>query len=178
MRSMKWGDGMKLITNLYDHQRKAVEKLERITIGALYMEQGTGKTRTALELIKKRLDAGKVGKVLWLCPCSVKENLRRDLLKHCSDISMITICGIETLSSSIRVNSELLDMVQNNKVYLIVDESNLAKHHKACRILQVQAHTQRNTYKQVRKRPVFAVVHSRLANTWVQILLELRGESP
>ena len=133
MRSMKWGDGMKLITNLYDHQRKAVEKLERITIGALYMEQGTGKTRTALELIKKRLDAGKVGKVLWLCPCSVKENLRRDLLKHCSDISMITICGIETLSSSIRVNSELLDMVQNNKVYLIVDESNLVKNHRAKR---------------------------------------------
>ena len=124
---------LEMTTSLYDHQKKAVEKLSKLKVGALYMEMGTGKTRTALELIKIRLEKGKINHVLWLCPCSVKESLKRELLKHCKNISMITICGIETLSSSIRANIELLKLVQEKEVYLIVDESNLVKNHKAKR---------------------------------------------
>lgn len=124
---------MILKTDMYEHQIRAVDKLKHIKVGALYMEMGTGKTRTALELIKLRLDAGKVDKVLWLCPCSVKESLRRDLLLHVDDISCITICGIETLSSSIKTNTRLLKMVSTSSVYLIVDESNLVKNHNALR---------------------------------------------
>ena len=45
---------MILKTKLKEHQIKAFEKLSKIKIGALYMDQGTGKTRTALELIKNR----------------------------------------------------------------------------------------------------------------------------
>ena len=111
------------------------------------MEMGTGKTRVALELIKIRLDAGKVDHILWLCPCSVKESLRRDLLKHCEDISNITICGIETLSSSIKANVELMDMVQNNNVYLIVDESNLVKNHQAKRTIRIIRLAEKCKYK-------------------------------
>lgn len=126
---------MECITNLFEHQKRCVEKLRRIKIGALYLEMGTGKTRTALELIKIRLEKGRVNHVIWLCPCSVKENLRRDLIKHtgseCSDI--ITICGIETLSSSIKTNTDLLKLVNNKECYLIVDESNLVKNFKAKR---------------------------------------------
>ena len=33
---------MRLITEMYSHQIKAVEKLKRIKIGAAYMEMGTG----------------------------------------------------------------------------------------------------------------------------------------
>jgi len=54
---------MQLKTKLYEHQKKAVEKLQRIKVGALYMEMGTGKTRTALELAAKRYNAGKVGRI-------------------------------------------------------------------------------------------------------------------
>lgn len=129
---------MTLKTDLYEHQKHAVEKLQRIKVGALYMEMGTGKTRTALELVKQRLDAGKVDKVLWLCPCSVKENLRRDLLKHTDNIDNITIYGIQTLSSSIKANIELLNLVQNYKTYLIVDESNLIKNHRAQRTINIE----------------------------------------
>lgn len=125
---------MYLKTELFEHQEKAVEKLSKIKVGALYMEMGTGKTRTALELIKNRLDKGKVNHVLWLCPCSVKENLKRDIIKHAGgDVSMFTICGIETLSSSIRANSILLRLVKDKNVFLIVDESNLVKNHLAQR---------------------------------------------
>lgn len=126
---------MKLITPLYDHQRQAVQKLSRIKIGALYMEMGTGKTRTALELIAKRFNAGKVDHILWLCPCSVKKTIEKEIRKHIhgDDISMFTICGIETLSSSIRTNRELLQLVRQKKTYLLVDESILVKNSRAKR---------------------------------------------
>lgn len=126
---------MELVTSMYDHQVKAVEKLSKIKVGAAYMEMGTGKTRVALELIKIRLEKDRIDHILWLCPCSVKETLRRDIIKHtdseCSEF--ITICGIETLSSSIKTNLELLELVQKKRCYLIVDESNMIKNHKAKR---------------------------------------------
>lgn len=114
---------------MYEHQLKAVDKLSKVKVGALYMEQGTGKTRTTLELINKRLAVKKAEHILWLCPCSVKENLKRDIIKHIGELDeeLITICGIETLSSSIKANLELLELVENKNVYLIVDESNLVK---------------------------------------------------
>ena len=70
---------MKIKTELLPYQRDAYNKLIRLKVGALYMEMGLGKTRTALEIIQHRLEAGKLNKVLWLCPCSVKDNLRVDL---------------------------------------------------------------------------------------------------
>lgn len=130
---------MALKTELYEHQQKAVKKLSKIKVGALYMEMGTGKTRAALELVAQRYNAGKINHVLWLCPCSVKENLRRELIKHVDgSIDMFTVCGIETLSSSIRANTKLLELVQRHKVYIIVDESNMVKNHKAKRTQNIE----------------------------------------
>ena len=99
------------------------------------MEQGTGKTRTALELINIRLNKGRIDHVIWLCPCSVKETLRRDIIKHTGDeqSDLITICGIETLSTSIKWNSYLLEIANNKSCYLIVDESSKTKNHRAKR---------------------------------------------
>ena len=73
---------MTIKTKLYTHQKNAVEKLQKIKVGALYMEQGTGKTRTALELVKIRYERKKINHVIWLCPCSVKYNLQRDIELH------------------------------------------------------------------------------------------------
>ena len=86
-----------LKTKLLKHQAVGVEKLKRLKVGALYMEMGTGKTRTALELIKLKLDKGKINHIIWLCPCECKINLQRDIEKHCFCDGVITICGIETL---------------------------------------------------------------------------------
>ena len=74
-----------MLTGLYPHQQNAVDKLIHIKIGALYMEQGTGKTRTALELIRRRWESGKIDCVLWLCPCGTKENLKENISFHASD---------------------------------------------------------------------------------------------
>ena len=51
-----------LNNELLPHQREAVEKLRKWKIGALFMEQGTGKTITALELYRIKSEAGKVKK--------------------------------------------------------------------------------------------------------------------
>lgn len=98
------------------------------------MKMGKGKTRTALELIKLRFEVGKIDNVLWLCPCSVKENLKRDIKKHVeSGTEIIQIYGIESLSQSDRLYLKLLDIATNTKTYLVVDESNLVKNHFAKR---------------------------------------------
>ena len=112
------------------------------------MEMGTGKTRVALELINIRLQKDRIDHVIWLCPCSVKENLKRDIIKHTGEEQeCITICGIETLSSSIKANSYLLDLVKNKRCYLIVDESNLVKNHKAKRSQNIIRLAEYCTYK-------------------------------
>ena len=104
---------MKMLTDLYPWQRAGVDKLIGIRVGALYMEMGTGKTRTALEIIQRRLDAGKISHVLWLCPCSVRNNLRDDIQKHADGaLARIAIYGIESLSSSLTLYEKLIKYVR------------------------------------------------------------------
>ena len=140
---------IKFFTQLLPHQEAAVEKLRRLRVGALFMEQGTGKTRTALELINIRLEKDKVDKVLWLCPCSVIENLMMDFEKHCGSRleEVVKVCGIESLSSSVRLNSECLEYVENNRVFLVVDESILIKTFWAKRSQNIQKLAEHCTYR-------------------------------
>lgn len=138
---------MKFKTEMYDYQKNAYEKLRSIKIGALYMEMGTGKTRVALELIKNRLDRGKINNVLWLCPCSVKNGLKMNLADHTDNSSLIQIHGIESLSQSDRLYFKLLTMVDNTKTFLIVDESNLVKNHFAKRTDRIQELAKKCEYR-------------------------------
>ena len=48
-------------------------------------------------------------------------------------LESVTICGIETLSSSVRANAYLLEKAKKNKCMLIVDESLLVKNPRAYR---------------------------------------------
>lgn len=133
---------MKLKNKLLPHQAEAVAKLIRLKVGALFMEQGTGKTITTLEIVRIRLEAEKINSVIWLCPCSAKCNIKREIIKNCPDemLGIFTICGIETLSSSIRALSYLLNLSKQKECFLVVDESLLIKNPKAYRtknILQI-----------------------------------------
>lgn len=136
------------ITDLLPYQQDAVNKLKQLKVGALFMEQGTGKTRTALSLIGPRLAAGKVDCVLWLCPCSVKRNLREDLIFHCGGMpEEIVIRGIESLSSSDRLYMQLMKLVETHKVFLIVDESSLTKNKMAIRTSRIVELSKHCKYK-------------------------------
>ena len=126
---------LQLLNPLLPHQIDAVNKLSKIKVGALFMEQGTGKTITALELIRVRYCAEKINKVIWLCPCSAKQNIKSEIKKHCPDqmLSLFTICGIESLSTSVRTLSYLLTKSKMYKCFLVVDESLLIKNPNAYR---------------------------------------------
>lgn len=139
---------MTLKTELYPYQNEAVKKLTNVKIGALYMEMGTGKTRTALELIKIRLDAAKVKQVLWLCPFSCVKDLPELLSEHVSDfLHICKIVGIESLSTSVRINEELDKYVSSAPTYLIVDESLLVKNPQAYRTRNIIRLSQKCEYK-------------------------------
>lgn len=141
---------MRFSTMLMPHQIAAVEKLRHVKVGALYMEQGTGKTRTTLELTNLRIEAGKVDCILWLCPCSVKRSLREDIMYHCDGFpNSIIIRGIESLSSSDKLYLMLCELVQKYKVFLVIDESNLVKNHKAVRTGRIVQLSQACQYKMI-----------------------------
>lgn len=126
---------MNLKNELMPHQKAGVEKLIQLKVGALFMEQGTGKTITTLEMARLRYESGKIDFVIWLCPCSAKGNIKSEIIRHCpAELRKIfTICGIETLSTSIRAISYLLSLADSHKCFLVVDESLLIKNPKAYR---------------------------------------------
>lgn len=122
------------LDDLEPHQKDAVKKLSKLKVGALYMEQGTGKTRTAMQLAIDRYKAKKIDLIIWLCPCNVKGEIYQEWLKHYGSVPrFLVICGIETLSSSVKWNSLLLDLVLSHNTYLIIDESLLIKNGRAKR---------------------------------------------
>ena len=50
-------------------QRKAVEKLSRLKAGALFMGMGSGKTKVACDLIRRKLDC--IDAVIWIAPAAL-----------------------------------------------------------------------------------------------------------
>lgn len=104
------------------------------------MDMGTGKTRTAIEMISRRISAGKISRALWLCPYSIQHNIADDIGKHCFDgwQSIIRIAGIESLSSSQSLIPDLVRYVTAEPCMLVVDESSLVKNHQAIRSQEVE----------------------------------------
>lgn len=139
---------MMIKKELLGYQKAAVEKLKKYKIGALYMDMGTGKTLTALQLIKDRLDQNKIDHCLWLCPCSIKKETEENI-RDCAALpeNFLTICGIETLSSSRKKFEKLMKLVHDKKCYFIVDESLLVKNFYAKRSENIIKLSQYTKYK-------------------------------
>lgn len=105
---------------LNDDQKSAIEKLNALKIGALFMECGTGKTQTATALVNsvKGIDY-----LLWICPCQTKENLRREL-ELCGLDYEPDIVGVESIAQSERIYNEVLKKIQASKhPFIVCDES-------------------------------------------------------
>lgn len=143
---------MKTITPLFAHQCAAVEKMLSTRIGALFMDMGTGKSLTAIELVARR-QAG-IERVLWFCPVSLKETIRYEILKHtdCTpgDIYLFSdrtddhslspafwhIIGIESMSASDRMVLAAHHLITEQSM-VIVDESSYIKGYNALRTLRI-----------------------------------------
>lgn len=137
-------------TDLMPHQVPAITKLVRLTVGALYLEMGLGKTRCAIELIARRWRARKVDQVVYLCPVALKGTVATEWQRHttlpvaaiCLDgprVAMATlraaavvIVGIESVSSSARTIMRLRDLI-GPRTFVVLDESTLIKGHRALR---------------------------------------------
>lgn len=124
---------MKRSTSLSDDQKKAIDKLEKLRVGALFMEPGTGKTLTALNIIS----TADTDWVLFIVPFQTKQNLQDELDKWGFDMPY-RIEGVETLSNSDRVYLELLDELNKyKKPFIVVDESLKIKNASAKRTQRV-----------------------------------------
>ena len=137
-------------TSPMSHQLAAVEKVSPSRVAGLFMEMGTGKSLTAIELTRRR--AAKIDKAVWFCPVSLKETVRQEIRKH-TDCQNIDICvfndkttaknlpsvavrwyvvGIESMSSSNRVVAAVNSLVME-KTMVILDESSYIKGHRSMR---------------------------------------------
>lgn len=65
------------MTVLSVSQQQAIDKLEKLRVGALFMEPGTGKTLTAIQLV----ESSQADFVLWIVPFQTKGNLKDELTK-------------------------------------------------------------------------------------------------
>lgn len=147
-------------TELMPWQQAAVEKLKPTRVGGLFMEMGTGKTRTIIEIVKQRIQ--KIDKVVWFCPVSLKDTIRLEILKHtdCGDIYQFDdkttadtipdarwiIVGLESLSSSNRVTFAVNSLI-TEKTFVILDESSYIKGHKAKRTERATFLTEKANYR-------------------------------
>ena len=103
---------------LTDQQRHGFQKFKELRVGALFMEQGTGKTRVALELIKDT----DCDLALFFCPFSTKNNLITEIEKWGINIEY-KVYGYETIASSDNNYLDILKLVKNRNVFIVADES-------------------------------------------------------
>lgn len=145
---------MNCVTSLYSHQQAAVDKLISSRVGALFMEMGTGKTRTAIELVCRR--QARIRRVVWVCPVSLKPTICHEILKHtdCAPADVYPfddkttahnlpsafwyIVGLESISGSDRVTLAAMHLMDAD-TFVIVDESSYIKTHNAVRTRRLTA---------------------------------------
>lgn len=101
-------------------QNQAIEKLGRLKVGALFMQQGTGKTKTALDLISSKRH--KIDYVLWICPCSLKNEIESERQKWYPELEL-DVVGCESIGSSDRIYLELIKKIDGKRTFIVVDES-------------------------------------------------------
>jgi SNF2 family DNA or RNA helicase len=151
-------------TKLLAHQKKAADLMEPIRINALFMEMGTGKSRTAIELaVRRQL---RISNVIWYCPVSLKETVFQEILKHtdstASDIHIFDsktsvhtvpgvkwyIVGIESMSASKRVIFAANHITDKNS-FVIVDESSYIKGHRSSRTNWITDISKKTRYRAI-----------------------------
>lgn len=173
-------------TDLLPHQQEAIAKLLPSRVGALFAEMGTGKSRMAIELA--RLRQAKVDHVLWFCPVSAKETIRRELLKHTDatpeDIHVFDaksaehnlprarwyIIGTESIGSSARVYLAARALI-TDRTFVILDESHQIKGHRAKR-------TERLTHISATARYRLILTGTPISQGIVDLFAQMRFLSP
>jgi len=69
-------------TKPFSHQIQCFNFFKELNIGGLFLEMGTGKTKIIIDILSYLKLAGKVSKVLYVCPNSVLENVKHEFQIH------------------------------------------------------------------------------------------------
>lgn len=103
---------------LLEQQMASKAKLQKVKVGAFFMEPGTGKTRPVLEIANEiQPDC-----IVWFTPFQTKDNLKAELAKWGG--FNVHIYGIESIQISDRLYLEVHSLLtEATKSVLIVDES-------------------------------------------------------
>lgn len=134
---------------LLSNQKEAVSHLETKKVGALFKSPGTGKTRTAVELIKQV----NPDYILWLAPFkSVNAEIESSGIKteveKWHKFENIDFVGIQSIGMSDRIYLELIRKLDAaEKSFIVVDESLLIKNIDAKRTERILEFGKKSTYK-------------------------------
>ena len=101
-----------------ENQKKAFDKFKKLKVGALFMKMGTGKTRIAIELV----DYNKCDLLVYIAPFSTLKNIENEFIKW-NLKTPYKLIGYETIQASDRKYLELLNELENKKVFIVADES-------------------------------------------------------
>lgn len=114
------------IMKLLSDQSSAINKLDKYKVGALFMKQGTGKTRVACELVNS-IDCDLVawvGPLNTLMPKEGIPSIIDEINKWGGFNAKSVFYGIESIQSSDRIYFNLLDDIGNSKnPFIVIDES-------------------------------------------------------
>jgi len=129
-------------------QIDATNKLLSLQYCALVAPPGSGKTKIMIDVIQSLYQAGKIKKISIVCPCSVIDNWKEELVKHWNGEppwDSIWITGIESYSSG-GLYSKMLGVVDKSTVK-VVDESSRIKNSKAKRTERLTALGEKASYR-------------------------------
>lgn len=128
-----------------DNQQQAIDKLNKLKVGALFMRPGTGKTRVSLALV----NSSDCDYCLFIVPFSTKGNLTNEINKWGINCQY-DIVGVESLSNSDRIYLETLDKLNHSsEAFIVVDESLKIKNTTARRTKRVLKFADYATYRLV-----------------------------
>lgn len=133
---------------LHPAQMEAVEKLKRLKVGALYIERQDGKLRTVAELIRYRMETGRIDSVIWLCTRRRADRLRRGISQYLGDMEdRIALEGVENLSYRLGTFLALQQQAEEDRVMLVIDNGLLIKNPRALRTQRVLAISEKCAYR-------------------------------
>lgn len=105
---------------LTTQQTNAIRHLQEWRVGALFMEPGTGKTRAAMTLA----NSTPCTEVIWVGPLRTAATTQAEAAKWGWFKMPVSYWGVESLSNSDRIYTNLLNQVERAKEpMVIVDES-------------------------------------------------------
>ena len=111
--------------NLLHNQQEAKKHLSEWSVGALFMEPGTGKTRVAVELVNR----SNTDHILWVGPYRTIHSdkgistIKDEVNKWGGFRASVEYVGIESLQSSDRIYLNTRNYVSQHNTFIIVDES-------------------------------------------------------